>query len=249
MNNSYSKNIILGNFLGLGGFICNFSIVSHTWFISYILLCYFIIPVLQRLFSEKRFEINLVYLAGVFLSCLIIKMFNLTIINTSWINNYILGYFFSRCCHTNQERAIYKGIIYITFIMIIPFAVIYQEKINVNLPGFINSLSDVIIEYGHVFLGCVLFIALYDLIDVLKLPNNCILQFSDSYSFYIYLVHQIFILKSFSVLFCTKIMPLNILLIIVLSLIGGIILKLISYYIEKLFITICNFMQCKINGK
>lgn len=48
-NIKYSKTTIIVNLLGLQGFINIIPTISHTWFISYILLCYFITPILQSI--------------------------------------------------------------------------------------------------------------------------------------------------------------------------------------------------------
>jgi len=123
--------------------------------------------------------------------------------------------------------------VFIVFILIIPFAIIYQENLNVTLPSIMNSNSNIIIQYGHIFLGTVLFIALYKILNKIKIKEKHILSFSDKYSYYIYLVHQIFILNYFSVLFLTKNMIVNIILIFILSFISGIILKIINDFILK----------------
>ena len=233
LHNSYPVKLVIGNFLGFGGFIGTFPIVSHTWFISYILLCYFLVPVFSCMFSSNGFNRNLILLISTLFFLFLLQTYNITIINTSWINNFILGYFYSKCCNTVKEKRIYKTIIFVLFSIIIPFAIIYQEGIRNAFPSFMNSHSKSIIEYGHVFLGCVLFIILYDFFTVINPKYNFVLRFSDDYSFYIYLTHQIFILKQFSVLFCTENLFINILFIILLSFVSGVLLKYISIVFEK----------------
>lgn len=90
-----------------------------------------------------------------------------------------------------------------------------------------NTHSIMIINYGHVFLGVILFILFYKTFNKLKIKENFILKFSDKYSYYIYLTHQIFILNRFSVLSLTKNTGLNILFIFLLSFISGVLLKFI----------------------
>ena len=233
LHNTFTLKFVIGNFLGFGGFIGTFPIVSHTWFISYILLCYYLVPILQGFFPSDSFSKSLFYLVCTLFFLFLIQAFNITIIKTSWLNNFILGFFYSKCCITNKEKVTYKLILFVLFLFIIPFAIIYQERIRNSLPSFMNSYSETIIEYGHVFLGCVLFILLFDLFTILDLKYNKILKFSDDYSFYIYLVHQIFILKSFSLLFCTKSLFVNILLILLLSFGSGVLLQYISIIFDK----------------
>ena len=44
-----SKFMLLGAFLGFQGWSGTFQGLTHTWFISYILLCYLITPILNRI--------------------------------------------------------------------------------------------------------------------------------------------------------------------------------------------------------
>ena len=125
------------------------------------------------------------------------------------------------------------------FFLIIPFSIIYQENLPITLPNLLNSRASSIINYGHVFLGSLIFISLYEILSMLKLKENRILTFSDNYSYEIYLVHQIFILNSFSVLFLTKSLVINIILIFLLSILSAMILKKVSDFfialIERVF--------------
>lgn len=146
-------------------------------------------------------------------------------IEISWINNFIIGYFYSKCCKTIKQDKTFVFFIFISFLLIIPYAIIYQEKIPVLLPNILNSHAKIITNYGHVMLGSVLFIILYKTISKFNIKNNIVFSFSDKYSYYIYLVHQIFILNSFSVLFLTKNLFINIVLIILLSIFFAVIIK------------------------
>ena len=114
--------------------------------------------------------------------------------------------------------------------------IIYQENINISafIPNIITNHSILIMQYGHVLLGTLIFILFYKLLNHSSIKNNVILQYSDKYSFYIYLVHQIFILNSFSILFLTKYLLINIILILLLSFLTGMLLKYLNDGILKL---------------
>ena len=120
--------------------------------------------------------------------------------------------------------------------LIIPLAIIYQENINISafIPNIITNHSILIMQYGHVLLGTLIFILFYKFLNHFSIKNNVILQYSDKYSFYIYLVHQIFILNSFSILFLTKYLLINIILIFLLSFFTGMLLKYLNDGILKL---------------
>lgn len=61
LKRQYSLKKIFGCIIGFGGFTGNISILSHTWFVSYILLCYILVPVLQILFKTNKFKKNFMY--------------------------------------------------------------------------------------------------------------------------------------------------------------------------------------------
>ena len=228
LHNRYSFHRIFGCFIGMGAFVGNISILYHTWFISYILICYLLTPILQNVFKNKKFKDNFLIFLFIMFLVYSLKRFNAINIESSWINNFIIGYFYGKCCKNKKQKKIFEILIFTIFILIIPFAIIYQEKLPVLLPGMFNSRSDIIINYGHVLLGCILFVILYKILNKLKIKKNMILSFSDKYSYYIYLVHQIFILNSFSVLFLTENLAINIFLILLFSIIAALHIKRFS---------------------
>ena len=67
LNTSYSGITIVANILGFGGFYGTIKLLTHTWFVSYILLCYFITPILDKYFNNENNLIKLIILI-IFLS-------------------------------------------------------------------------------------------------------------------------------------------------------------------------------------
>lgn len=235
----YPFHQILGCFLGFGAFTGSIVTLSHTWFVTYVMLCYLLVPVLQNIFKSQKFKTN--FIRFLLLTALVhaFQIYGLINIETSWINNFIIGYFYSKCYKDSKQEKKLEIFILTMFFLIIPFSIIYQENLPIALPNLLNSRANSIINYGHVLLGSLLFISLYEILSMLKLKENRILTFSDKYSYEIYLVHQIFILNSFSVLFLTKSLAINIILILLLSVLSAIILKKVSDFfialIERIF--------------
>lgn len=228
LKNSYSIKKIIGCYIGFGAFGNSIPILSHTWFVSYIILCYMIVPILQSILNKKTFKNNFILFLLIIFLIQILQIYKIINIEASWINNFIFGYFYSKCCNEKENERIFNSFVIILFIITIPFAIIYQEHIQVNLPKILNSNSQMIMNYGHVILGTVIFITLYKILNHFRIKKSKILDFSDEYSYYIYLVHQIFILKSFSILFLTRQLIINIILILLLSIISGAVIKTIS---------------------
>ena len=228
LKNHYPITKIVGCFMGFGAFVGNISILSHTWFVSYILLCYLLVPILQNIFNSDKFKNNFFFL--IFFTVLIQMFQKFGVINAeaSCLNNFVFGYFYSKCCNEKKQETIFNTFMFVMFFIIIPFAIIYQEQLQVNLPSILNNNANTIINYGHVMLGSVLFIVFYKIMNSCHVGKNIILDFSDKYSYYIYLVHQIFILNSFSVLFLTRNLFINILLILLFSILSAMTIKVIS---------------------
>lgn len=242
---SYSKLFLLGGILGMGAFNGNLSTLSHTWFISYILICYFITPILNVIFDSKIFKKNTKKLIYLIFFLQLLQIYRVVGINMPWITNYILGYFYSKCCTNLGEKRTYEKFIFIITLLVLPFGIIYQENINIILPNITDQFKTLICDYGHVMLGSSLFIILYKFLCRINVKDNLVLSYSDKYSFYIYLVHQIFILNVFSLLNLTDYLIVNIIIIIVVSNIFGIML----YSLYNSFIKLINKLNLYLKKK
>lgn len=228
-NIHYSKQFLIANILGFGGFSGTLTSLSHTWFVSYILLCYLITPFLQIIFQEQKASIKtLFFLITTFI---LFELYHVTNINSAWIGNYILGYYFTKCVKTEKEQ---KHFFYIIFTLLIPMlftSLTLKYQLMKEIPTLLLSFKNLICNWEHVLLGSVLFLLLYELFSHIKLKKNqnWLLSFSDKYSYFIYLTHQIFILNHMSILSITNHFVLNIFIIFVCSILSGILL----YYINE----------------
>ena len=115
----------------------------------------------------------------------------------------------------------------------------------INLPEIIKFYSEHFLNWTHSLLGITMFIILYKLSSKIKWKDNKIFKFVDKYSYTIYLTHQIFILNSFSILFITNNIFVNILLIIICSFISGVILYYISDFVSLIIKKIKNLFYNK----
>lgn len=103
LKNNYPAETIAGDLLGFGGFSGLVPILTHTWFVSYILLCYILLPVFQNVFSGKNFRGNLIRLVVLMIFMQLLEEFSVIGIAAAWINNFVLGYFYSRFCNGGGE--------------------------------------------------------------------------------------------------------------------------------------------------
>jgi len=232
LNKSYSFSLMLGSLFGFGGVNGNSSLLTHTWFITYILICYLLIPVLQRIFNANDFGENMKRFVCIILFIQALEFFNGVNITTCWINTFIFGYVYKRCCIDEKKKTCMKIVMLFVFLLLFPVAVLLQEKLLL-LPDILSVYSRYIINYGHMILGIILFLGMFEIFEKIHLKENFIFNFSDKYSYYIYLVHQIFILNSFSLLYVTDYFIFNIFIILVLTIVSSIVLKFLSDYIFK----------------
>ncbi len=246
LKKQYDFKFIIAGLLGFTSFKGRIPIISHTWFISYILLCYLLVPLLYKIFNTDNFRKNTIRFILLTLFINLLEEFSVMNVKACWINTFILGYFYKKCLDNKKSKTIYEISVFALFILIIPFAYIYQEKIVMTLPKILDNNSTLITNYGHVFLGTVIFIVLYKIFNKIKIRKSFILNFSDKYSYHIYLVHQIFILHAFSLLHLTNYLIVNILIILVCSILSGVLLKFISDLLMKLFENAYNKLHEKI---
>lgn len=235
----YSKIFLSANLLGFGGFYGTLFSLTHTWFVSYILICYFITPFLQNLFKKQKSSAKILFLFLFIL--LLFYQFRVINVNCAWLGNYILGYYFSRCCIAKKQKKRFFEFLVLFAIPIVPISIILQYDLVTNIPKIFVTYKELICNWEHVLLGSILFLLLYKLFSKIHIHDSFIFKMSDQYSYFIYLVHQIFILNHMSVLKITDYLALNIILIFFLSITSGIFLYWIYHWILKGFTKIEKF--------
>lgn len=240
--------IIAGNKISKTSFVFSVFCIQvpngadHLWFISYILLCYILTPLLFSYFNYflQRYNKKHLWIFYIILIILIFLVFqNISPKFTSvWINCYLTGYFLG---------FIYKNKLYkiskLLSLFILVFALI-MNTVQIYIDYFsslqeIKSLEYYVIfcGYSHTFLGCGLFIIMKQIFSRIKYNNKSmkVLSISDNLSYDIYLVHQIFILGVFSLLKVTDVIIINILFTILVIIVSAILLRKLSAIVNKLF--------------
>lgn len=192
-----SPEYLLRLLLGLGGVPG----LEHTWFISTILLCYCVTPLLQKIrtLPRTRFTILLAL-------CVLIEVVchALPDITGAWINCYILGYCLG-FLPAKQPVVLYRRL----FFFILPGAIllnavrIYVSYIHTApLPIGFRLLYTACSPYIRISLALCLFL-LFMLFSQTYFQNRClkqILSLSDRYSYDVYLTHHVVILGPLSLL-------------------------------------------------
>lgn len=249
------------NMLGLQAFFDGLPNIGHLWFISYILICYIITPLLQIIFENlnNKSEISF-WIFSIFLILVlqILEITKITSIIIPWISCYIFGYAISnRYTIERLNRNDKLTLKSITFYSSLICIILNGFKIYITYiskPEFKSSLNSewlgYFFKYSHVSLGLTLFLVMFIVLNNLpqkyiKIKNTeNILNYNDLYAFDIYIVHQIFILGKFSLIGSTDYLFLDIIIIILLTLISSFILRKISINIHILLLKV-KYLQNK----
>lgn len=231
---SISLKTILGNILGFGAFTGTHKVLTHTWFVTYILLCYLITPLLSDYLNLSNKKQNYIFkiIFILFIIAFAVNFFGVVNFNAFWIVNYILGYIFSM--YYVKHGYDYKKIldfILILIVLLLPFRMYIESNLLDSTNFFVLKFCD----FYHVILGCGIFLSLYRIFNNtnFSLKSRKILDFFDKYSYFIYLVHQIFILNKYSYLFITDYLILNIIFIVFSSIFWGVCLFKVNNIITK----------------
>lgn len=230
--------------------------VHHLWFIPYILICYLFTPLLfdLKVYIKSKAK-NLISLVKYILLIMLIEcVYSIAFksyFNSAWINSYIFGFFLPDIINYIEKNR-QKSYIIISIIIGIVLNII-KKYIRYDFQptlenGSLNWLfCQYYINYSRVFFAISLFVSFKYFGNIILqyiLNNNkmrlksCItkiLDFSDEYSFDVYICHMIYIKGPLSLLNITSIYIVNILIMLLVTIISSIILRDISDIVKNLF--------------
>lgn len=195
--------------LGMQGFGFTIEGVGQHWFVSYIILCYFITPtILYRL--RCKFNRNGTWLwLGIFAILVQIVTIPLALVfnfKVSYIFGYIIGYIYGFRYNTDSSQEHEKKIINMFIILVAFLGVgfrIYLTRYNYS--GFMENVCDLLIQWIKVIQGCAIFIIFTAVVSSeMSAVSDSIkkyLKIVSNYTFEIYLVHEFFTMSMFTELF------------------------------------------------
>lgn len=232
-------NIDNSTVLGLLTFSTTTRGLGHLWFIPTILFCYLITPILSELInnidkrSNIRFCIESIILL-VLIHIIVEKFFGY--FTPAWINCYIIGMIYSKIA--NKEKTslyIFNIIIAVLVLVIIPVQFKIDYWPNGELTDYFASKYVAFCNYGHVFLGILLVIIIRFLYLKIapKRNRHLVLNWSDKYSYDVYLTHHIFIQSAFGCVEFIDNRMIALPLAVILTIISAIILYHLSEFIRN----------------
>lgn len=212
---------LIGYALNLQVFTGYISGLEHLWYVTIIMICYFLTPMLQKLniSSHKYNEFVYYFLLFAFCSFIQAMLLLIPVDLNPWIVGpnlitYILGYYTSRRYNLNVPFRVILMLSAITLIFV--------------LLNFVTvKFNSIVVDILHILLGCLIFLSLYYFIPLFskKRENYSLIRFVNTYSYEIYITHHLYIIGAMSLMTLTDIKLINILTIVVIVSCSSIILN------------------------
>ena len=190
--------------IGLLTFSSTVAGLGHLWYIPVILCCYILTPIFLELmnFIDQRSDIRFwIDSMALLIAIHIVTKRFLAFFNPAWINCFVRGIIYNRI---EQRKIINKRFFYVIVLMLCLLIIPIQFRIDYwpheELPLFFAHRYVYFTSYGHVFLGVLIVVLIrfgYNKINCAK-NKSLILDWSDKYSYDVYLVHHIFVQSPFA---------------------------------------------------
>ena len=218
--------IVSPDILGVGNIVSSYLVVgtvkgiSHLWFVSYILFCYIIPPYLAAIrdyLSNKNLLLSIGSIVVIFGVYSIIEILINGYFRPGRVGCYIIGYFTAVFVNRIGSKSLHLCF----WISLIPTVISNYVYCHIHylqgqeMKGTLVHITD----YSHAFLGYSITMLLMIWFNNIK--ESWFLEYSDKYSYEIYLVHQLFILSPLTLLTTTNNSIINVSLTIFLIFLSG----------------------------
>lgn len=215
--------------------------VHHLWFIPYILLCYFLTPFLYDLKSWSK-EKNCTTITFVVL-CGVIEVIDVAFESYfigAWIVCYVIGFFLPEIVSRLSEPQ-RRMLVTLLSMMTVPITYLWYETRYVVQPQFEAGLKrdilEYLINYTRTYDALLIVLLILFVCSNRWITNGTVkkfLDFSDRYSFDIYIAHMIYIKGVLTLLDLTGSYLINVCLMLTASIGSGIVLYHICALLKKI---------------
>lgn len=220
----------------------NISSVSHLWFIPIILFCYLITPIIGAVITEQIDSFNrknvIKMIVGLSALYVLLKLF-FSYFGGEMVLCYCIGLLVGKMKTIYADK--WSGVL---ALFTVPVALIVNGLrvylnyvLKISLKGETMKLLYESFEQGtRVALGITLFLLFYTIYHHMMGKRKWVykvLDFSDKYSYDIYLGHQMWILGAFSILQINVPLPIRIILVFLACILLGVVIHKITHICVK----------------
>ena len=222
--------------VGLEAFFNDSWMFKQLWFLTYLLIFYLSLPLLQKINCKCKSEFKFWLVFGAIavaiqvVSLIIESIVNVELLSVGVLLRFYLPYFVFR--RYSMGSGLLRKIMNFFSLLCVP-AVLIASYVRYLVQ--IEGIGEIIFVYVQTFVGFVLFYWLYQAFVGLKNYNNLLLL-SDTYSYSIYLIHCLFIGYKTSVIKAAPNVVIGIILALLLTAISSIALGFLTKMIRKLCI-------------
>ncbi len=177
--------------------------LGHLWFVSTIMFCYLLLPIFLEIINEIEKRNNIIFGGELFVLLLVVHIVIKRLFdnfNPSWINCFVLGIIYSRLELRKKYKYIFTIVAIILCLVIIPIQFRIDYWPHGELSPFCARHYKYFCNYGHVFGGITIVLLLRTIYKryCKKIKIYPILDWTDKYSYDVYLVHHIFVQSAFA---------------------------------------------------
>lgn len=233
------KNININSAISLLTFSSSVKGLGHLWFIATIIICYLLTPLFLAILN-KRNDLGIKYLLFTllfsFITFLVIYK-HFSSFNGIWICCYLLGMVYKRLQDSKVTKQIFITLFTIIAIIGVPIQVYIEKYYFSDFGPVVKNHLSVSFNVIHGSLGIILVILMMWFYKKLLVNFSIVkrlLNWSDKYSYDVYLVHHVFIQSSFACVVYVNNKFIALPLAIILTVISATALNHISSFIRTL---------------
>ena len=178
--------------------------LDHLWFILLILFCYLLTPFYLKIINaiDKRGNVRFILesLLMLIIIHVIVRNF-LANFSAAWMNCFVIGMIYSRIENRKTIKTAFNILSALLCLIMLPVQFRIDYWPHEELPGFAAVSYLHFAQYAHVFLGITLIIFIRFIYRKLSrsTKKHYLLDWSDKYSYDVYLVHHVFVQSAFGI--------------------------------------------------
>ena len=241
--NFHLKQVVYSILAGLGfeAFVPESWMFRQNWFLTYILLCYLTVPLIQNIDFKGKSEWS--YWGGVLLSCVVLQgltsllsiLMHLPTLSWGILLRFYLPYsMFRRYDPINIKKPML--VLSILSCAMIPLSCFIRYRIERN--GVFSALAELFFIYTQTLAGTVCFYWLYQFFSKINgksVFTKRLIAITDKYSYPVYLTHCLFIGYSTSIIHKFENHVLGIIVALLCTAVASILLEKLAACIRKKF--------------